>query len=135
SGDQQTKVRFELGLPNLARVSPAVAGDLKVTGTVDGPRQQLSTDTRLTTNLSVHGSPRGTVSARVQARGLPQAPQGVLGASGELDGAPLQVNVEIQPVDKSDYHVMIRHADWKSAHADGDVTVGKVIADARGKAS
>jgi translocation and assembly module TamB len=134
TGDRQTKVRFELGLPNLARVSPAVAGDLKVTGSVDGPRQQLSIDTRVTTNLSVHGSPRGTVSARVQARGLPQSPQGVLGASGQLDGAPLQVNVEVQPAKQGDYHVIIRHAEWKSAHADGDLTVGKAVADARGNA-
>jgi len=135
TGEQQTRARFELALPNLARLSPAFAGDMKVTSTVEGPRQQLSTDTRLTTNLSVRGSPRGTVSASVQARGLPQSPQGVLRASGELDGAPLQVNVEVQPVNKSDYQVLIRHADWKSAHAGGDLTVGKAVADARGKAS
>ena len=150
TGDRQTKVRFDLGLPNLARVSPAVAGDMKVTGTVDGPLQQLSTDTHLTTNLSVHGSPRGKVSMRVQASGLPSSPRGVLGASGQLDGAPLHVNVEVRPegsggspekrqgrdagrpADEGNYRVVIRHADWKSAHADGDVTVGKVMADARG---
>lgn len=134
AGEQQTKVRFELGLPNLARVSPTVAGDMRVTGTVEGPRQSLSADTRLTTNLSVHGSPRGTVAAQVQARGLPQAPQGVLRADGQLDGAPLQVNVEVQPASHGNYHVTIRHADWKSAHAGGDVSLGKSLAEARGSA-
>ena len=134
AGEQQTKVRFELGLPNLSRVSPTVAGDLRVTGTVEGPRQSLSADTRLTTNLSVRGSPRGTVAAQVQARGLPQAPQGIVRADGQFDGAPLQVNVELQPAHHGDYHVTIRHADWKSAHANGDVTLGKSVADARGSA-
>jgi translocation and assembly module TamB len=134
TGDQQMKVRFELGLPNLGRVSPTVAGDMKVTGTVEGPRQSLSADTRLTTNLSVRGSPKGTVSAQVQAKGLPQAPQGVVRADGQLDGAPLQVNVEVQPATHGDYHVTIRHADWKSAHAGGDIILGKSVADARGSA-
>jgi translocation and assembly module TamB len=134
AGEQQTKVRFELGLPNLSRVSPTVAGDLRVTGTVEGPRQSLSADTRLTTNLSVRGSPRGTVAAEVQARGLPQAPQGIVRADGQLDGAPLQMNVELQPAHHGNYHVTIRHADWKSAHASGDVTLGKSVADARGSA-
>jgi translocation and assembly module TamB len=134
TGDQQMKVRFDLGLPNLGRVSPTVAGDLKVTGTVEGPRQQLSTDTHLVTTLSVRGSPRGTVSARVQARGLPRSPQGVLAATGQLDGAPLQLDVEIQPTTDGGHRALIRRADWKSAHAEGDLTLGKTIADARGNA-
>ncbi|HEY6924963.1 MAG TPA: translocation/assembly module TamB domain-containing protein, partial [Steroidobacteraceae bacterium] len=135
TGDQQMKVRFELGLPNLARVSPTVAGDLRLTGTVEGPGHNLSADTRLTTNLSVRGSPRGIVSAQVQARGLPRAPQGLIRADGQVDGAPLQVNVEVQPANHGNYHLTIRHADWKSVHAGGDVTLGKSVADARGSAT
>jgi translocation and assembly module TamB len=134
AGDQQMRVRFELGLPNLERVSPQVAGDMRVTGTVEGPRQSLSADTRLTSNMSIRGSPRGTVAAQVQARGLPQAPQGIVRADGQLDGAPLQVNVEVQPANHGNYRVTIRHADWKSAHAGGDVILGKALADARGSA-
>jgi translocation and assembly module TamB len=135
TGDQRINVRFNLGLPDLSRVSPALVGTLKADGSVEGPAKQLSTDTRLTTNLSVHGSPRGTVTARVQANGLPAAPEGVLEAGGELDGAPLKVNVEVQPTGKGGYHAMIHRADWKSAHADGDITLGKSVADARGKAT
>jgi len=135
TGDRRMNVRFNLGLPDLHRVSPALAGNLKANGSVEGPQARLSTDTRLTTNLSVHGSPRGTVTARVQANGLPTAPEGVLAAGGELDGAPLRVNVELQPAGNGGYHALIHRADWKSAHADGDVTLGKSVADARGKAT
>jgi translocation and assembly module TamB len=135
AGDQNVNLRFNLGLPDLRRVSPALVGNLKASGSVQGPKTRLSTDTRLTTSLSVHGSPRGTVSARVHATGLPAAPEGVLEAGGELDGAPLQVNVEVQPVANGGYHALIHRADWKSAHADGDVTLGKSVADARGKAT
>jgi translocation and assembly module TamB len=135
TGDQKMNVRFNLGLPDLSRVSPALVGNLKANGSVEGPKERLSTDTRLTTSLSVHGSPRGTVTARVKANGLPAAPEGVLEAGGELDGAPLRVNVEVQPAGNGGYHALIHRADWKSAHADGDVTLGKSVADARGKAT
>lgn len=135
TGDQQINMRYSLGLPDLSRVSPALVGNLKANGSLAGPRQQLSTDTRLTTSLSVHGSPRGTMTARVQAGGLPAAPEGVLEAGGELDGAPLRVNVELQPAAGGSYHAIIRRADWKSAHVDGDVTTGKSVADTHGKAT
>jgi translocation and assembly module TamB len=135
TGDQNVNLRFNLGLPDLSRVSPTLAGNLKANGSVAGPQARLSTDTRLTSSLSVHGSPRGTVTARIQANGLPAAPEGALEAGGELDGAPLRVNVEVQPVGNGGYHALIHRADWKSAHADGDVTLGKAVADARGKAT
>ena len=66
TGDQRINVRYNLGLPDLSRVSAALVGNLKANGSLEGPRQQLTTDTRLTTNLSVHGSPRGTVTARIR---------------------------------------------------------------------
>src|SRR3569833_367770 len=135
TGDRKGNLRFNLGLPDLHRVSPALAGNLKANGSVDGPLQKLSTDTNLVTSLSVRGSPRGTVTARVQANGLPAAPDGVLEAGGELDGAPLRVNLEVQPAGNGTYHAMIHRADWKSAHANGDVTLGRSVADARGRAT
>jgi translocation and assembly module TamB len=135
TGDQRINVRYNLGLPDLSRVSAALVGNLKSNGSLEGPRQQLTTDTRMTTSLSVHGSPRGTVTARVQASGLPAAPEGVLEAGGEVDGAPLRVNVAVQPAGGGGYHAMIHRADWKSAHVDGDVTTGKSVADTRGKAT
>lgn len=134
-GDQRMTARFNLGLPDLHRVSPALAGNLKANASVTGTRQNMSTDTRFTTNLSVHGSPRGTVTARVQASGLPAAPEGAIEAGGDLDGSPLRVSAEIQPRSSGGYRAIIHRADWKSAHADGDVTTGKSITDARGKAS
>jgi hypothetical protein len=72
TGEQRIKAHFDLGLADLHRISPALVGDLKVTGTVEGPSQKLRADTQVTTTVSVHGSPRGTVSAHLQAQGLPQ---------------------------------------------------------------
>ncbi len=131
---QDLKARFDVSLPDLARVSPALTGALKVTGTAKGPRDQLSADVGLTTSLSAHGSPRGTVKAVVHAKGLPSAPAGSLLARGMLDGAPLQVNVTLEHANGQLYHAIIREANWKSAHAEGDFTTGTTLAKAKGHA-
>src|SRR5882757_152984 len=129
---QQLNAKIDLSLPDLAKVSPGIVGSLKLSGKVKGPSNSLTADTDLTSTLSIHGSPQGTLSATVHADGLPKSPRGTVEAHGDLDGAPLRLNVSLEH-DKADiYHAVIQHADWKSAHADGDVTSGSDIAQAKG---
>jgi translocation and assembly module TamB len=129
---QDLDARLDLSLSDLASLSPALAGTLKLSGKLKGPSSSLSTDTELTSTLSIHGSPSGTVSATVHADGLPKSPRGTVEAHGDLDGAPLQLDVELQRAEGDVVHAMIRRADWKSAHADGDVTSGTDVANAKG---
>jgi translocation and assembly module TamB len=129
---QELDARLDLSLPDLATLSPALAGDLKLSGKFKGPSNSLSADTDLTSTLSIHGSPRGTVSATVHADGLPKSPRGTIEAHGDLDGAPLQLDVALERGEGDVVHAMIRRADWKSAHADGDVTSGADVARTRG---
>jgi translocation and assembly module TamB len=129
---QDLDLRLEVGLPDLAKLSPAVAGTLKLSGKVHGPAQDLSTVADLTSTLSVHGSPKGTVSASVHADGLPKAPRGTIEAHGDLDGAPLHLNVDLERGKGDVLHAVIQHADWKSAHVTGEVTSGTDIDQARG---
>lgn len=124
--------RLDLNLPDLTKLSPALAGTLKLSGKIKGPSNSLSTDTELTAALSIHGSPRGIVSATVHADGLPKSPRGSVEAHGDLDGAPLRLDVALEHAGGDVYHAIIRHADWKSAHAEGDVTSGADVARARG---
>ncbi len=122
----------ELGLPDLATVTPAIVGSLKLSGKVKGPADSLTADTDLTSTLSIHGSPKGRLAATVHAAGLPKSPRGTVAAHGDLDGAPLRLNVSLEH-DKADiYHANIKQADWKSAHADGELTSGSNVAQARG---
>ena len=132
SAHQQVTGRFDLIVPDLHRAATALAGDLKLSGSIEGTAHRLSADTRLTAHLSVRGSPRGTVSAHLQAKDLPQSPQGLLEATGDVDGAPLRVHAELQPVSNGRYHAIIREARWKSAYADGEVTWGGAVTNARG---
>jgi translocation and assembly module TamB len=130
---QDINVRLELGLADLAQVSPALAGSLKLSGRLKGPTDSLSADTELTSTLSIHGSPRGTVSASIRADGLPKLPRGTIEAHGDLDGSPLQLDVLLQR-DKDLVHAFIRRAEWKSLQAAGDFTAGSELAQARGSA-
>jgi len=129
---QELKAHLDLSLPDLTRVSPALAGALKLSSSVKGPRDQLSLDTSLITDLSAHGSPRGTIKAVVHAEGLPKTPKGTVEAQGELDGAPLQLNLALDQPSGTVYHAVIRRADWKSAHAEGEFATGATVAQARG---
>jgi translocation and assembly module TamB len=129
---QELDARLDLGLPDLAKVSPALTGTLKLSGKVTGPRNSLAAAAELTSTLSVHGSPTGTVSATVHADGLPKSPHGTVEAHGDLDGAPLVLDVSIEQENGSTTHAVVHRADWKSAHIEGDLTSGADVAQARG---
>ena len=132
SATQNLDARLDASLPDLAKVSPTLAGTLKLSGKVSGPANALSTTADLTSTLSIRGSPKGTVSASVRAEGLPNKPRGTIEASGDLDGAPLELNASLERTGNDVFHAMIHRADWKSAHIDGDITTGAQVARARG---
>ena len=132
SATQDLDARFELSLSDLTKVSPTLAGTLKLSGKVSGPNNALSTTADLISTLSIRGSPEGTVSASVRAEGLPKEPRGTIEASGDLDGAPLELNVSLERTGGDVVHAVIHRADWKSAHIDGDITSGAQVARARG---
>ena len=132
SATQDLDLRLEAALSDLAKLSPAVVGTLKLSGKVNGPSNSLSTVADLTTTVSIHGSPKGTVSASVRADGLPKEPRGTVEAHGDLDGAPLHLNISLERGKGDVVHAVIHHADWKTAHVEGDLTSGTDIAQARG---
>jgi translocation and assembly module TamB len=129
---QELSAKLDLTLPDLTMVSPTVVGSLKLAGRIKGPVNSLTADTDLTSTLSIHGSPQGTLSATVHADGLPKSPRGTVEAHGDLDGAPLRLNVSLEQGSGNVYHAVIQHADWKSAYAEGDVTSGADVAQAKG---
>jgi translocation and assembly module TamB len=123
TGDEALNARFDVKLPDLHRVAAAVKGNLSIEGSIKGPRNRFSADTQVHANLSVRGSPPAGLTARLQATGLPQTPNGVIDAAGQLDGEPLRVAAEVHSLNAGEYRAIIHHADWKSAHAEGDVSL------------
>ena len=132
SATQDLDLRLDAALSDLTKLSPAIVGTLKLSGKIKGPSNDLSTVADLTSTLSIHGSPQGTVSASVHADDLPKSPRGTIEAHGDLDGAPLHLNVSLERGNGDVVHAVIHHADWKSAHIEGELTSGADFAQARG---
>ena len=132
SATQDLDLRLDAALSDLTKLSPALVGTLKLAGKIKGPSNELSTVADLTSTVSIHGSPQGTVTASVHADGLPKSPRGTIEAHGDLDGAPLHLNVSLERGNGDVIHAIIHSADWKSARIEGELTSGTDFAQARG---
>ena len=127
--------RWQLDVSDLSALSAGVAGTLKASGHLDGAPTSLSGDAEVISRLSVRGSPAGVVEASVQARGLPQTPGGTVQAHGMVDGAPLNVDAVLERSGGREFRLRVRRADWKSAHAEGDITSDPDLIRSRGRLS
>jgi translocation and assembly module TamB len=129
--DLQGNWQFELA--DLGRLSSDVAGDLTMSGQLRGTPASMAAAATVASRLSVHGSAAGTVDARVQVLGLPNAPSVTLQAQGTLDGAPLNLDAALERSADQVFRVTVRHADWKSAHLAGDMTSNAELTQSRGQ--
>ncbi|HEY2675500.1 MAG TPA: translocation/assembly module TamB domain-containing protein [Steroidobacteraceae bacterium] len=120
--DKSLKLRWDGELSDLSALSPVIAGALRAAGSLDGPVTSLSLAARATSILSMRGSESSPLSAEINLRGLPKAADGMLAVGGSLDGAPLNLEVAVDHR-LGALHAVIQHADWKSAHAAGDITI------------
>lgn len=129
----KVQVRWDFKISDLALIVPELGGELHGSGHLNGPPSSLAGDADLTSTLSIRGSPPGTVSAKLQARGLPAAPSATLLAQGVVDGAPLKVDAALDYDARRGVRAVVRQADWKSAHLEGEMAVESTIADSRGE--
>ncbi len=132
-GARSIKARWDLALSDLGLVSSALAGTMRVSGSVEGPPTALAAEATLSSTLSIRGSQSGTLSAAVKVRGLPSTPAGTLIAQGSLDGAPLNLDVAMERRADRALHAAIHRADWRSVHMDGDITLATDKAEVHGR--
>jgi translocation and assembly module TamB len=133
AGPPTLHTRWKLNVRDLKAVSPTLAGTLEASGTMDGPLTALAGEAQLTSTLSVRDSPAGALSAAVKVRGLPSNPSGTLVAQGMLDAAPVHVDVAMERGQGGYLRVLVRHAEWKSAHAEGDIAVAPNAVQSHGQ--
>lgn len=127
------KTRWQLEVSNVAVLSSDVAGDLTASGELNGAPTALAADAVVTSHLSVRGSQSGTVETTLHARGLPALPSGAIQAHGVLDGAPLDLDAALERSDGKAFRLLVRRADWKSAHLEGDLTADAALAQSHGQ--
>ena len=110
-------------LTDLSVLQPTLRGTLRAQGHVGGSAQDLSVAADVSGDVATGGVSAGQITAHIQAWGLPDAPNGQVTAQGTLLGSPVALTVAAQRLADGAYHVAIDRADWKSAHAQGALTV------------
>jgi translocation and assembly module TamB len=116
-------VDWQAALADISAVAATVQGSVRGHGHVAGPLDNLAVQADLTGDLGTAGLPRGPISVSLDAHGLPDAPTGHVTATGTLDQAPLALDVSATRAGDGTLHADIASADWKSAHAEGNVTL------------
>ncbi len=112
----------DIGLPDLHILAPTVSGNATLHAHATGATDDLALDADLAGDVATAGVPKGHVTAQVRATGLPANPAGHIGADGQLDGAPVTLSAEISR-DAGATKLTIDRADWRSAHAEGALTL------------
>ncbi len=67
--------------------------------------------------------PREPIKVSIAAHGLPDAPSARIVAEGSLDRAPLALDATAERATDGTLHLALAHADWKSLHGEGALTL------------
>jgi translocation and assembly module TamB len=113
---------WTVALLDLAAIQPTIDGALTATGHIGGTQNDMTVDADLAGEVAAQGVPSGPLTAHVSASGLPHAPEATVTAQGTLLQAPLDVALSAKQ-DQQGMHVSISRAEWKSLHAQGDMTL------------
>ncbi len=130
---EMLRVRWNLEVSDLGFLNSELGGELQASGRLSGGPRSLAGDADLSSTLSIRGSAPGKLSAVLHATGLPMAPSGTIQVHGTLDGAPINIDAEVDRDARNGAHVLIRKADWTSAHLEGEMSFAGSAADGRGQ--
>ena len=114
---------WTLALADLSVLAATVQGAAQARGHVQGPLDTLAAQADMTGEVATAGLPRGPVTVSLSAAGLPNAPTGQVTAEGTLDGAPLSLAAVVARQADGVTTLKIDRADWKSAHAEGALSL------------
>ena len=107
-------------IADLARLRPALGGELDADFRLDGPPEDLTTNIDLTGTIQTAGAPAmGAITAHLAARNLPAAPEGRVSASGELAGAPVALAFDLARARDGTLNLAIDQASWRGTRAFG----------------
>ncbi|MGH7226150.1 MAG: hypothetical protein ACRELF_23290, partial [Gemmataceae bacterium] len=106
-------------LVNLSNLASATAGTIAAHGHVHGPLNDLSATAHATAQVTTAGLPQETLTASLQAHGIPSAPSGQLDAQGRLAGAPLVLAAEVSRQSDGTLNFLLNRLQWKSASGSG----------------
>jgi translocation and assembly module TamB len=133
-GDASGKLAldFKLALPDLAALSPALAGQLSGQARLQGVAPLLTLAADVSGTLSSHGTTPGPIRLSLQARDLPQRPNGRFDLTGTLDNSPVHLAASVERDAGGTLSAKIERGEWKSARLDGALRVDAREVDPEG---
>jgi translocation and assembly module TamB len=129
----KVRARWDANLTDLGTVSSLLAGRLNASGSLSGTWAALAGDAQFASTFSVRGSTSGTLAGVVHAHSLTAAPDATLQAQGSVDGAAVTLDTALEHGAGGAFRILVHRADWKSLHADGDVSIGAEKASTHGQ--
>jgi translocation and assembly module TamB len=127
------RAQWTLTVPDLRSLSSLLAGRLTVSGRASGSLNSFAAALQASSELAVRGSTLGTIHASLEARNLPGAPNASLHVRGTFDGEPVDVAATLNQRRDGSTLIALDRAEWKSARAAGQMTVGGVGVHSTGK--
>jgi translocation and assembly module TamB len=120
--NDQIDLTWTLGVSDLAAAEPTLSGQLEANGHVAGTTDNLDLTADLTGGVAGRGMSSGTLTSRIEAHGLPNHANARITAQGSLLDAPLDLAVALRQ-QTDGLSIDIERADWKSAHAEGAMSL------------
>ena len=116
--------KWKGALSDLGALAHGLKGSLSTDGRARGTPREFVLEAGARGEAGTHDFAPEAIEAHVTAKGLPAAPSGTVRARGRLLGAPLQFAADLRHERDGTMRVAIDRADWKSAHAEGQVALG-----------
>ena len=116
-------VNWKLALSDLAAVASTFSGRMEVQGRIQGTQDKWNLSADATGDVGAEGVPPGPIKGSARLQGLPDALAGTIELHGSVDGSPLALALNLRPNPDGALLATIDRAVWKSAHAEGTVTL------------
>jgi translocation and assembly module TamB len=116
---RKVNVNWLAQFKDLSAIVPTGAGKIDAQGQLFGDLDDLTLLADLKGGLANKGYASRQITANLQFKNLPHAPNGRMNIAGALLQAPIDVQLTLNSIDHNNLRLGIDRADWKSAHAQG----------------
>lgn len=123
--------RVGMELTDLARLTPALTGSMRLKGTVRGAMAQAAIDLSGDADMASRGFPRQRLALKARADGLPNPATARVSADGRFDGAPLKLLADWKAAGRG--HDASLSLDWKSLATRANLTLPQSSVPAAGR--
>ncbi len=113
----------EIAVSDLSRLVPTLIGTLNLRASLTGPQGSGKLTVEGTALAATKGMAKQGVTLSAEASGLPNIKAAHIRASGRFDGSPVSVKADVAQATGQAWKVDIADASWRSAHAQGTLTV------------